>query len=77
MNNVDQAFRNMLQGIAPPSVPMNGCNASSTGVLTGAAEAICATDDHRKLLQMVYQLGVSDGELKALKTAIEKMERAA
>jgi len=44
---------------------------ASRGCLELAAEILCKTPEHREMLQEVYNLGLKDGEIMALKRQLE------
>jgi hypothetical protein len=53
---------------------MTGHDAASQTLLDNAERILCATQTQRDILQQVYDMGVQDGQIKALDEQIAKME---
>ncbi len=73
-------FRDTLAAFSPSAVspstaiPMVGADEKSTRILNEAAEIICHNNKYRRFLQIIYDLGRTDGALQATKDALDKVK---
>lgn len=74
--NIDAQFRNILASRLGGTFAMTAEGESSQITLQTAADILCGTDAERKMLQMVYDLAVMDGQLKAKREQLAKMAGA-
>jgi hypothetical protein len=56
---------------------MNAYDANSLAAIKTAAELLCKSKDERDLLQMVYDIGVKDGQLTAIRERLDRQQVAA
>ena len=75
LRQVDGIFRGILAGKPVAGAPLTAEGESSTRLLNEAADVLCATEVQRKLLQMVYDLGGTDGALRQAQAALAALAK--